>query len=745
MSVVKNFKPKDLRDYYHKWYYPANQAVVVVGDIDPDFIEERIRHHFADISTPSDAAELVEFEVPDNDEIIAVSEKDPEQHVNMVQIHFKHDPMDDSLDGTAEGFKQEVVESLVGSMLAARFDEMERDADCPHTYLGIGETKYLMSRPKKSFVMRGVVKPGRAYDAVEAWVTEMKRAIDHGFSQIELDAAKKEFKAELMTSDKKIKSLSNTDYARRYVRNFIDGGKLFSPEQINAAKREAVETVEVADVEKWLRSKVGMTGRNVVILSYTPDNEATPDVSEKELKNAFFAAATKTTDKYVAPEVKNQLLTDEPVAGKITGTDSIKEFDAKVYVLSNGIKVLARKSDAVPGQIYVRGVGPGGLSQEYTPELGATMKLLDDGVSVSRTGDFTANDLKRFTAGRNLKVSTSVSNTEETVEASTDRENMRDAFRLMYLKATDLRRDDDAYRIYADQKRNGLRNLFSNPTQVMGDSIHRNVYSRHPLGAKETVETVDKADYATMIDIYHRRFEDMSDFTFYVAGDFDVDSLADCLSRYVATLPTAGRIERPRDIGYRFTPGSRVVDFTREMETPQSVVYTFYTAPADFNLKEVIKATSLGRIAQMRLMADLREEKGWTYSIKGHCSINSGMNGDDPSCLLMPVYIKLEPGHEDECGDIVTKTIEELASDGPTSAELATIKEYLKKNYSETADDNAYWLIVLKNYVKFGKDMHSSYLDDLESLSADDIKEFAAKVSKADRTRLIMRGVEKTK
>ncbi len=121
------------------------------------------------------------------------------------------------------------------------------------------------------------------------------------------------------------------------------------------------------------------------------------------------------------------------------------------------------------------------------------------------------------------------------------------------------------------------------------------------------------------------------------------------------------------------------------------------------------------------------------------------MNGDDPSCLLMPVYIKLEPGHEDECGDIVTKTIEELASDGPTSAELATIKEYLKKNYSETADDNAYWLIVLKNYVKFGKDMHSSYLDDLESLSADDIKEFAAKVSKADRTRLIMRGVEKTK
>ncbi|MBR1803478.1 MAG: insulinase family protein, partial [Muribaculaceae bacterium] len=34
MSVVDGFKYNELRDYYHKWYRPDNQAIIVVGDVD---------------------------------------------------------------------------------------------------------------------------------------------------------------------------------------------------------------------------------------------------------------------------------------------------------------------------------------------------------------------------------------------------------------------------------------------------------------------------------------------------------------------------------------------------------------------------------------------------------------------------------------------------------------------------------------------------------------------------------------
>lgn len=736
MSVVENFPPEALKDYYDKWYYPANQAVIIVGDIDPDFAEESVKRHFRDIATPENAADVPVYDVPDNEKLIVVTEKDPEQHVGMVQLHFKHRPSENN--GAVE---DEVTASLIGSMIAARFDSLERQADCPHTYLGIGDTKFMMSRPMRSFLLRGVVKPGRAADAVEAWTLEMRRALLSGFTDQELEMAKKEYAAGLDASAKKSPKTGNTEYARMYARNFIDGDEPVAIADRIDAEREALGKITVADADVWLRNNISLTGRNAVIISYRPDDESTPDVTAESLEAAFLRAAAAHPEAYAAPEMVTVLLDREPTAGFIVSTDSLQQFGVKVYGLSNGIRVLARYSAAVPDQVYVRGVGPGGLSQEYTPELGATMKLLDEGMDVSAFGSFSANDLKRYLTGRNIRVSASVSNTEESVEAATGRDDMRDAFRLMYLKVTDPRRDDDAYRIYAEQKRNGLRNKFANPTQVMGDSIHRNVYSRHPLGAKETSETVDKADYAAMVGIYKRRFKDMADFTFYVAGDFDEDSLKACLESYVASLPAAGRIERPRDIGYRFTPGSRDVVFTRGMTTPQSVVYAFFTAPAEYDLGEVLKASVLGRVLQMRLLADLREAKGWTYSVRGHCAINAGMNGDDPSCLLMPVYIKLEPGHEDECAAIVRSTIEDIAANGVNADELDKVREYLAKSYAEAADDNAYWLIVMKSFVKFGRDMHNGYGELLSSLTSADIAAFARQALSGDCTRVIMKGI----
>ena len=67
MSVVDNFKYNEIRDYYHKWYRPDNQAVVVVGDIDVDRMEQKIKDLFGSIPAPAaDAAQVVDVEVPDN-------------------------------------------------------------------------------------------------------------------------------------------------------------------------------------------------------------------------------------------------------------------------------------------------------------------------------------------------------------------------------------------------------------------------------------------------------------------------------------------------------------------------------------------------------------------------------------------------------------------------------------------------------------------------------------------------------
>lgn len=704
MDIIKNFKPNILENFYNKWYHPKNQAIVIVGDVDPDYVEARIKSLFGGIKRKGKEIKGLP-EVPENNELIVVCESDPEQATNLVQLHFRHPE-----------YENELAADLAGSMLAARFDEIELDPDCPHTYLGVGETKFMLSRGLKSLVMRGVVKPGRASDAIKLWYTELSRAYRHGFTREELDIAKKQMVKELSDKKRKATKTTSTDYARRYVRNYLDKTEPLEIAQEYDHKIALLDSISLEDVDEYIKSAVNTNGKNAVIISYSPEKEEYPVVIPNDLKEAFYEVNLMDITPYQPRHSSGNILESEPTMGSIVDKKPYIFEGATEYTLSNGIKVIAWQSGDVPDQIFIRGIGSGGLSQNYSEKDAPTLKMINNVLAVCGAGNRTSIDLKNLGLSRKVNTSIKISNTEESIEAATNKEDMSDAFRMIYQKATDLRADAPAITAMLNAERNKLRNQHVNPIQVMGDSIHRNVYSRHPLGAKETVELIDNVDPDLALEIYRDRFCDMADFIFYVAGDFNTDSLESCLSRYVAALPTNGRIETPKDINYRFTQANQLIDFKRQMSTPVGVVYNFFTGNAEYNLPYVIAATAFGQILRTRLMDELREKRGWTYSVQGHCSVSAGMNGSDAPTIMMPCYIKVEPGHEDETNAFVQSTVADMLANGVTDEELNKVKEYLAKNYSENQTDNAYRLTVMHANERFGQDMHTDYLKVLKEL-----------------------------
>ncbi|MDE6338931.1 MAG: insulinase family protein, partial [Muribaculaceae bacterium] len=366
MEIIRNFKPKTLNNFYNKWYHPSNQAVIVVGDIDPDYVETEIKSFFGDIKRKGEAINSLP-EVPANKQLIVVCESDPEQATNLLQLHFRHPEYDN-----------ELAADLAGAMLAARFDEIELDPDCPHTYLGVGETKFLLSRGVKSLVMRGVAKPGRAADAIKLWYSELSRALRHGFTQEELDIAKKQIAKDL--NDKKRKSVktNSTELARGYVRNYIDRT---SPEEIATEcerKLAELENITLAETDKYLQSVVNTDGNNVVILSYSPEKEEYPVINPDELRSAFLSVNDIELAPFTMKEDSGNILDKEPAAGKIISSKPYIYDGTTEYLLSNGIKVIAWKSDEVPDQIFIRGIGQGGLSQNYKEENAPTLKMINE-------------------------------------------------------------------------------------------------------------------------------------------------------------------------------------------------------------------------------------------------------------------------------------------------------------------------------------------------------------------------------
>ncbi len=286
--------------------------------------------------------------------------------------------------------------------------------------------------------------------------------------------------------------------------------------------------------------------------------------------------------------------------------------------------------------------------------------------------------------------------------------------------------DQKAFDTLSANQRMKLGSHTSNPTFEMGDSIHANVYDHHPLGMKLTLGDLDKVDYSRIIEIAKDRFSNFSDFSFFISGNFNEDSLRNLTEKYIASLPGTGNIEKPRDIGYRYARGKEKRVFERKMETPAAITYSLYTGDAPYNLSTLVKAHALGQILQTKLREDIREDKGWTYGVRTHIGLNAGMNGNDSPKFLMPVYIRVEPGKEEECIAIVEATVEKLMNPGfITADEVNKVKGHALKNIEERDNDNGYWNSVLHAYDKFGEDMHTGYTNEIEALTPESLTEFA--------------------
>jgi len=134
MSVVKNFRYKELRDYYKKWYHPSNQCVIVVGDIDPKWAVAKIHELFGKVKNPRNETSVIRVEVPDNEQIIATVQTDSEQTATNVMMLFKHSDLTNQQMATTDFLRNDYLKSVVATMLTSRFNDLRQLPNAPiHT------------------------------------------------------------------------------------------------------------------------------------------------------------------------------------------------------------------------------------------------------------------------------------------------------------------------------------------------------------------------------------------------------------------------------------------------------------------------------------------------------------------------------------------------------------------------------------------------------------------------------------
>lgn len=741
LDVIENFTADNLRDYYRKWYHPGNQAVIIVGDIDPDRAEASVRKHFEGLGGDPLARKAMPVTVADNDKPVVAVGSDKEQSGDMIQFYVKEPALDSISLGTIDEVRRDYIRSLVSEMLVGRFDILENDPECSWSNLGIGLQKFLLSGTRSALMLRGM-----AYDAENAlksiatFDTELLRAALHGFTDTELQRAKLSLRNSYDSDYANASTITNTEYGRRFARHFTRGGVIPSPESLYKMMKGVERTTSLDDVNAYFSEMVRPDGRNVIVSVYAAPADSAALAPEK-IESVLASVDTAAIEPYTDTFTDRPLLSSEPVAGNIVKSEE-GPFGSRLLTLSNGIKVYLRHSDSKPDQVLIEAISPGGFAMNYDPVRKAIYKTADDVIAVSGFGGHSSTDLRKLLAGHNVKTAVKISNTTEELIGVTTPSDLETTLQLLYLKATDINRDDNAFNALMKSTRSKLDNPSRTATSAMGDTIHSIVYNRHPLGEKLYLRDLPAVNYDSIIALHRDRFADMSDFTYIITGNFSADSIDSLVTRYIASLPGGGRVERPTGLGYGYFKGEGRFDNTWPMtDTPQSITYSFYNGECPFDLKHVLLSQTFGSILKSRLMTEVREKRGLTYGINSHCSVTTGFDGPDTaSRFILPVYIKVQPGHEDEVIDVVKATVADLMADGPTAAEVDKVKAYLAKEIIDNRDDNGYWQTVIKVYDQYGPDMDSAYDSLLEELTPGTVREFGRKyLDGADHVVITMR------
>ena len=316
-EVVANFEYQTLRDYYHKWYRPDLQGVVVVGDIDVDQMEQKIKTLFSPIVLPENRALVVKEPVPDNNEPIIVIDKDKEQRYNIVEVMMKHKAMPDSLKGTMAFVLANYMKSAALSMLNDRLKEYAEKPESPFLQASAEDGSYLLSNVIDAFTLGILPKDGQAENALKTALIEARRAAEFGFTATEYSR----FKANYLSSlDKQYSNKDkryNRQFVNQYVQHFLANNPIPSIDFTYANMKQMVPMLPLEGVNMLIKKLVAQTDTNLVVLNFNNEKEGAVYPTEEGLMQAVRDARSAQIEAYVDNVKDEPLLTTLPKKGKI--------------------------------------------------------------------------------------------------------------------------------------------------------------------------------------------------------------------------------------------------------------------------------------------------------------------------------------------------------------------------------------------------------------------------------------------
>ena len=734
MEIIDNFKPEVLRAYYEKWYRPDNQAIIVVGDVDVDKVEQKIKNLFGPIKMPANPAAVVAENVPDNKEAIIVVDKDKEMQYSIVELMFKSDPIPDEIKENMQYLVINYMKNACLGMLNDRLAELAQKADCPFLQGSVDYGQYLLSKTKDAFEVSVLPKEGQTEAALKAAFIEARRAAQFGFTATEYQRYKSNFISQLDKQYSNKDKRFNSQFVNTYVQNYLAKEPIPSLDDYYQVMKQLAPALPLEAVNELMKGFFEDKDSNMVVLNFNQEKEGAVYPTEASLKKAIDEARATQIEAYV-DNVKNEpLITTMPKAGKIQKEVAGKKFGYKELTLSNGAKVILKQTDLKKDQVILSGEGFGGSSLYGEADF-ANIKMFDDVIEASGLGNFSHTELEKALAGKIASASLSLSSDRAHISGSSTPADVETMLQLVYLYFTNINKDQESYDNMMKTTELMLKNKLLQPESVFSDSLSLTLTCHDKRQAPLATEDLKNVNYDRILQMAKEQTSNAAAFTFTIIGNYDEATIRPLIEKYLGALPSQKKIVKGKDVEKLFK-GEVINDFKRKMETPKAIaVMTWMNDKMDYSLQNIIRTSMVGQILTMIYTEKIREEASAAYSV----AAQSGMSRDDFRTLTQVlVYCPMKP----EKGDIATKIMKEEVENLAKSVDaekLNKVKEYMLKDIDDQAKTNNYWLRQINRLRLFGVDTHTDYKATVQAQTPESIAAFMQEFLKpGNRAEVIM-------
>ena len=720
-EVIENADYETIRSYYKDWYRPGLMAVIAVGDLDVATIEEKIKSHFSNLEPRENPKERKEYGVPNHDETFVAIATDPEANFSRVQIYYKDQEEAEDVV-TISDYKKQLERTMFSSMINNRLEELANSTTPPFTYgySYYGGTYSPLKDAYQSFAMTG---ENDQLTALKALVTENERVKRYGFNKNEFERAKKEYLARLEKQYKDRDKQESNRLVNQYVYNFLENSPIPGTEWTYEFAKNNLDKISLDNINNLINDFIHDDNRVVVLTG--PEKESIKEITEEQVLNVLKEVENSEIEAYASEDVRENLITEMPQAGTIKDVKKNDELGFNTLILSNGAKVVYKKTDFKNDEILFSAYSEGGTSL-YSDEEFLSTVFANNGLTEAGIGGLDKNELNKMMSGKIVNVRPGISSYSEGFDGNTTPKDFETLMQMVHLYFTDLNKNEEAYNSFATKQKNFLGNLMSNPNFYFQNELgkFRNEGNPRYVGFP-TPEKFDEMDYDLAYKKYQERFKDASDFTFYFVGNINEEELKELSKKYLASLPATNSEESYEAPEFREKTDSYREKTVYKGSDPKSRVSILWKGETEYDQEDDLAMSALGEVLTIKLVEELREEESGVYGV----GARGNMSKIPYENYSFSISFPCGPENVKSLTEAAIAEVQKIKENGPSQEDLAKVKETFRLQRKEQLKENKFWISQLEKAERENYDLSemNDYNDMVEALEADDIQKMAEK------------------